>query len=530
LRHRPVHPAAAVTRRTTGGVVSRDQLGDVLAPRDGVVAERRRPGDGATVVFDQADGPLASYRRRVRVGPDVPGGVEVVQEVDVRLGIPGFSWLFALPVRHHLARLGRLPRRPWWAPPARLGRRPAVVLASLCLLSIVVGYLSDLLADTMTYAAADLHVGTTGQGVALGVVEAGAVVALVVLWAADRWGRRPVLIGSLIGASALGAVSATAPDLAALTGLQLLAASLVGAAAVIGGVMAVEEMPAGSRAWAVGLIGMSFGLGSGLTLAVLPLAGVGAGGWRWPYAIALLGVPATVVWGRQLPAMPTPPARTRADGPLPRVLRRRLLILGAGALLLALFTSPASEFQNQYLHVERHLSATRISLLEQLSGTIGGLGTLVGGRLADTWGRRPVAAIGVAAGTAITLAHYTSSGPVMWVWNTLGSLVSYAVAPALAVYGAELFPASVRARAGGVLTVLAAAGGAAGLGVAGVASSGLGGIAPALAVLALAPAAVVVLIVAAYPETAGVPLGALHPGTPLLPADLVVGGGRLRPS
>jgi YNFM family putative membrane transporter len=502
-----------VTTLVTRAVLAHRDLAAVLVPRDGVVAERLVTDDGG-VTFEQAEGPLAWYRRRVQVTPAAGGRVEVRQVVDVSVGVPGFSWLFALPVRRHLARLGPLPRSPWWAPPARLPRPAAITVAALCLLSMVVGYVTDLLGDTMTYAASDFRVGTTGQGVALGVVEAGAVVSLAILHAGDRRGRRRVLMAALAASCALSALSAAAPSLAVLTALQLGSASLVGAAAVLIGVIAVEEVPAGSRAWAVGLIGMAFGLGSGATLAVLPLADLGRAGWRWPYAIALVGVPLALRWARHLPeAAPAPPAGRRR--PLPGLWRRRLLVLGAGALLLAVFTSPASGFQNHYLHVERHLSATRISLLEQLSGTIGGLGTLVGGRLADTWGRRPVAAIGVAAGTAITLAHYTSAGTWLWVWNTLGSLVAYAVAPALAVYGAELFPAAVRARAGGVLTVLAAAGGALGLGVAGAASSALGGTAAALAILAVAPAAVVVLILVAYPETARVPLEELNPDGPV---------------
>lgn len=512
-------------------------LDDVLGPRQGVVAEHQLGSSGApsrpwTISFEQAEGPLECYQREVTVRPRPDGQVDVTQTVSLRVGLPGVSWLFALPVRRHLARIGDHRRFPWWAPPVRLPRRSAVVLATLCLLTMVVGYLADLLADTMTYAAGDFHVGKSGQGVALGVVEAGAVGALALLHLADRRGRRPVLVGTLIGAAITSSLGAAAPSLVVLTAFQLAAASLVGASLVIIAVMAAEEMPPGSRAWAVGVIGMSFGFGSGLTLVALPLADLGHNGWRWPYAISLLGVPAVLVCVRRLPEsrrwLDSTPARRpnhpdslpahlprRWRGHLTPALRRRLLILGAGALLLAIFTSPASQFQNEFLHTERHLSATRISLLEQLSGTIGGLGTLIGGRLADTWGRRPVAATGVGLGAVVTILHYTSSGVGLWVWNTLGSVISYGVGPALAVYGAELFPTSLRARAGGCLTVLAAGGGVVGLVAGGTLSSTFGSVAPAIGLLAFAPLVVVVLILVAYPETAGATLEDLNPGDPL---------------
>jgi MFS family permease len=192
--------------------------------------------------------------------------------------------------------------------------------------------------------------------------------------------------------------------------------------------------------------------------------------------------------------------------------KRALLLLGAGGFLLAVFTDPGGALQAQYLRHQRHLSPLAISVLLQVTGTIGGAGTLVGGRLADTRGRRPVAAVGVAALTVTTLAVYLSGGAALWVWESVSSAVSYGIGPALGVYGAELFPAGLRARAGGVLTVAGAAGGLCGLAVAGVVSGRTGTVAPALAVLAVGPAAVALLVWRVYPETAGRTLVELHPG------------------
>jgi len=285
-----------VTTTTVRATVTAVELEAILAPRHGVVGECRvdqvEPAAARgprTVSFAQAEGPLRSYRRSVTYAADGRGQVDLTQQVRLQVGIPGFSWLFAYPLRLHTARLGALSNSPWWAPPARLPRRSAVVLSTLCLLTVTVGYLSSLLADTLTYAAADFHAGRGAQGVALGVVEAGAVAALLLLHLADRHGRRPVLRWALLASAATSAMTALAPSLEVLTILQLVSASLVGAGFVIIAVMAVEEMPAGARAWAVGVIGMSFGLGSGITLAVLPLAGMGHSGWRWPYAISVLG-------------------------------------------------------------------------------------------------------------------------------------------------------------------------------------------------------------------------------------------------
>ncbi|MGH8922046.1 MAG: MFS transporter, partial [Actinomycetes bacterium] len=178
---------------------------------------------------------------------------------------------------------------------------------------------------------------------------------------------------------------------------------------------------------------------------------------------------------------------------------------------LALFFTPAGQLQNHYLSHERHLSALGISILEQVAGTIGGLGTLLGGRLADAHGRRPVAIVGVACGMLVTIACYLSAGAALWVWMILGSLLSYAVVPALAVYGGELFPTGRRGRAGGILTVMAAAGGVLGLVAGGALTTAFGATGPALAVLAAGPVALIVLIAVAYPETAREGLEDLNP-------------------
>jgi MFS family permease len=264
---------------------------------------------------------------------------------------------------------------------------------------------------------------------------------------------------------------------------------------------------------------MCFGLGGGLVLLALPLADFGNGGWRWLYALGLVAVPAAWACARHLPES----ARWEADDDSRRrrppedrrwspSLRRRLIVLGAGAFLLALFDTPGGQLQNQYLRTQRHWSAAHISVAEQITGTIGGAGTLVGGRLADTHGRRPVAAVAVGLGTAAVLAEYLTGGVALYGWMTIGSLLGYALVPALAVLGGELFPTAQRGRAGGVLTVLAAAGGVVGLAGTGLLAGVIGTIGPALAVMAVGPAVLVVLIVLAYPETAGRRLEDMNPG------------------
>lgn len=501
-----------MTQIRTEAIVDEAGVADALRPRQGLVAERL-VGDG---VFEQEEGPLRRYQRVVTVEPRPDNLALVRQTVDFRLGLPYFSGLFALPLRSSLGRIGPRPEMPWWAPPQRLDRRAAEVLATLCALAVVVGYVGGLLSLTMTYAAREFRVDRAGQGIALAVVRVNVVLALGLLVLADRRGRRRLILGCAGGAVALTSAGALAPSLAWLTMSQVLAVGLTAGLLVLIGVMAAEEMPAGDRAWALAVLTMSGGLGGGLATAALPLADLGTRGWRWLFAGALVGLPLIASTARHLPESrrwqrSARPGSAGAGATPSGEHRRRLLLLCAGAFLFALFATPAGQFHNEFLRTDRAFSAAKITVFSLVSGTVGGAGVLIGGRLADRRGRRLVAAIGAGAGIVTTLACYVTRGWPMWGWGIADSLLGYAVAPALGVYGPELFPTSLRSRATGVIAVTYAGGGVVGLVAAGALSASIGTLAPALAVLALGPALLVVLIVRSYPETAMRELEELNP-------------------
>ena len=84
-------------RAEAEAVVLPSQLDQILQPRDGLITEQRVPGNH--YVFEQADGAARSYRRTVTTAPNGDGRVRVQQVVDFQLGLPYFSWLFALPLR-----------------------------------------------------------------------------------------------------------------------------------------------------------------------------------------------------------------------------------------------------------------------------------------------------------------------------------------------------------------------------------------------------------------------------------------------
>ncbi|HVM06865.1 MAG TPA: MFS transporter [Acidimicrobiales bacterium] len=503
-------------RSETKATVDDRLLAQILAPRDGLVVERREPADGGaagdgdgSVVFVAERGPVGHYRRTVEVRPAGSDAHEVRQVVEHELAIPFFGWLFAIPYERALARLGRPGRHPWWAPPDAIDTRAAAMLASLCALAGVAAYPGVLLTQTIEFAREELGFSEQAQSLALAVVRGDIVVALGLVTLADRRGRRSIALLSLYLGCAMTAVGALSPSVHVLTATQLVARGCITAVAILLGVMAAEEMPAGSRAYAVSLLSVSGALGVALALAVFPVADLDPRGWRIVYVIALVGIPLIAVCAKRLPesrrfTTPHRDVKLSSHG-------RRFWLLAASAFLFAIFWGPAAQYQNVFLRRERGFSAARISLFTVATNVWGGLGIVAGGRLADVRGRRVVAAVGIVGGVGATVLMFFSAGWPVWAWSVVGSIVGAATVPALSVYGPELFPTSLRGRANGVISALGRIGSVLGLLVLALIVGRQSELAPIMALLALGPALVVVLVLVAYPETAHRELEDLNP-------------------
>lgn len=487
-----------LTRSLAAGTAEAERS---TAPRDDVVVEEA-DGPGR---FRALRSPFTTYERTVTA--DASGNVTEV--IDYRLAPLVWRLPFAPLYRHALGHPSRRRALPFWAPPETTDSVTATAIGALCTLAVVFGYLGTLLTQTITFAADEFGATKTDQGATLAAVRIGVLGAIALTTMADRRGRRRVLLGSAAVASVVSAIGAFAPDLVTVGLSQAVVRGLTTAGAVLLVVIAAEEMPAGARAYAVSLLSMAGALGVGMCLWVLPLADIDERGWRLLYALPLLALPVVRHVGKHLTESRRFTVTHAAVGMAGH--GRRFWLLAVSALLLNLFTAPASQLMNEFLRDERGFSAARISLFTICTNTPGAIGIVVGGRLADVRGRRLVGAIGVAGGVGLTVAMVLSGGWPMWALSVGGAVIGAATVPALGVYGPELFPTALRGRANGIIAILGVAGSVIGLLVAGVLSDRWNGFGPALAVLSIGPALMALLVLTAYPETAHRELEELNP-------------------
>jgi MFS family permease len=488
---------------------------ELRRPRDDLVLEDAPAADGDhAVIFAQREGPFLGYQRRVAAEVDDGHWRETTS---YRWSLPWFAWVFALPLRWAIGRRGRHPAHahlstgaptPWWAPPDRLDPRQLQVLGIIAAASMSSAFVNTLFTQTVNFAATDFGVGDTGIGIAGAVVRAGIILVLPAAALADRIGRRRVITAMAIAAPLITAAGAFAPSFPFLVATQMIGRPIGLALDFLVAVVAAEEMPRNSRAYAVSVLAMASGLGAGVAVAALPLADISESSWRYVYLVTLIWLTVAVSIARHLPET------ARFERPhvvAPPLDRRRFAILGTVAFLANLFVAPASLFQNGYLEDVRGYSATLIAIFTLTTATPAGIGLIVGGRIADVRGRRLVIAVGVPLTAASIVLSYSVGGPVMWLAVFVAGVAGGLTYPALAVYRTELFPTGNRSLAAGLLTTAALLGGIGGLILMGrlLDLDWLHG--QVMALLALAQIAVVVIVLSWYPETAHRELEDLNP-------------------
>ncbi|MDJ0768821.1 MAG: MFS transporter [Ilumatobacter sp.] len=490
-----------VTRAWPDEPAVRERL---ASPRRDLLIERAC-GDG---VFEQETGPFGTYRRRIAERDG-----QLIETTEYHLAIPWFGWLFALPVRALLGRRNGAPdvargRSPWWAPPDQISKRQALILGLLAAASMSSAFTNTLFTQTVKFAADDFGVGNTGVGVAGSIVRAGIVIAIPFAVLADRVGRQRVIRVVAWAAPTITALGALAPSFPLLVATQAIGRPLGLALDFLIAVVAAEEMPRNSRAYAVSVLAMASGLGAGIAVMALPLADLGDSGWRFVYLVTLIWLVVAVDIARRLPETKRFERPHRIAPPLDR---RRFAVLAAVAVGANFFVAPASFFQNSYLRDIRGFDAGLISLFTLTTATPAGIGLIVGGRLADIRGRRRLIAVTIPIATALVLLSFSVDDAPMWLSAFGGGFVGGIAFPALAVYRAEMFPTGNRGRAAGLLTASALIGGIGGLLLVGqLLDRGLP-YSQVIGLVSLGQLVVVVLVLTRFPETAHRELEDLNP-------------------
>ena len=225
-------------------------------------------------------------------------------------------------------------------------------------------------------------------------------------------------------------------------------------------VVAAEEMPRNSRAYAVSVLAMASGLGAGIAVMALPLADIGESAWRFIYVVTLIWLVVAVDIARRLPETTRFAVHTRSH-------RRST---GAGSArshswrcLRQLLRRTGELLPEQLPRRDARLLRRQISWFTLSTATPAGIGLIIGGRIADVRGRRHVLAVPSRLATALVVVSFVVERGADVVLGVRRRLHRRHRLPGLAVYRAELFPTGNRGRAAGLLTAGRCSAGSVGL-------------------------------------------------------------------
>lgn len=464
------------------------------------------------------------------------GATTVTLTATSTLGVPYFGWFVDLllwlaarrPLRSAAARLragvagGEVPppaTRPKLMPPVAFTAEQAGRVAALAVVGALANFGGSLLTQSGDAVVDSFDRSSEALGFALALIRVGVLVSLVAAALADRWGRRRMMLLCLAGICVANAVTAAAPSFEIFTGAQLVTRSLVNAALVVAGLAAVEEAPEGARAFTLSLFGLAIGLGFGMSVVLLPLADLGTDSWRIAFVISaatILLVPGLARAMRETRRYAQLEARTRERGRLFEAFDRRygarFALLGLAAFLGNVFSAPSSQLMNRYLTKEHGFSNSGVAALRGVTAGVPGLaGLLIGGRLSETRGRRPVAIAGLAVAAVFQMGFFVSDGALLWLTPTIAIIATAGAGLALGTLSGELFPTEARGRSNGFLMVCGVTGSVVGLLLATQLEDVVGGLGPAIALCGLAPLLAAFFVIPRLPETRGRQLDEISP-------------------
>jgi len=426
---------------------------------------------------------------------------------------------------------GEAPYRPRWlllAPflsrPPALTRRQWQVLGLVSVATLFDQYDRALFAMALPKIQQSLAIAEANVGYLGSVVRLGALPAFLIASAADRLGRRRVLLFTIVAYTLCTGATALAPNAASFVAFQFLAHVFTSADALLAVVVIAEELDASVRGWGIGALLAIQSCGVGVAAIFFPLVEWLGLGWRALYAVGLVPLLVITRWRRALPETARfEHQRARRDfdaqlmpavapiAALARAYPGRFAAVAAVTFVFAVGGAAADFLAPKYLQEGHGWAPSQVAMLYVFGGAVAIIGSPFAGRLSDRVGRKPVTiAMGLAA-IGLVVAFYGAAGA--WLAPLWIAMVFVAMGHDVLQqsFGAELFPTSYRSTAAGARGIVATVGAVLGLVLESVLYRASGSHWTASSILMLGAIAGPFIVGFAFPETAGRTLEEIAP-------------------
>uniref|UniRef100_A0A7S3Z0X8 Major facilitator superfamily (MFS) profile domain-containing protein n=1 Tax=Lotharella globosa TaxID=91324 RepID=A0A7S3Z0X8_9EUKA len=326
----------------------------------------------------------------------------------------------------------------------------------------------------------------------IGIVRLGVLLAIFLNLAADRLGRKPLLLITICGFAVMTALTAFSMNVYWFTIAQFFAKMFIHAEYLLSNISILEEFDTGTRGWALGAVSALCVVGSGLCIILYGPLGGYPYGWRILYGIGVVPLIVLAYLRRNLPESrlfrSTQVERgrnyeeTHDDNPvehvtccqrLERYFRPLKEIQGHYTLLfkasMLLFVYGFCGYPGQFFMFKVLQERYKYSTLEVTAITVGGglvsiFAYVSAGKLSDRYGRRPILSVVYFLFFAFLITFYNSDGGFF----TVASWVIFAAS----MFGldvlnstlvSEIFPTKCRATATTIAVIVGIIGTVAGI-------------------------------------------------------------------
>jgi MFS family permease len=320
------------------------------------------------------------------------------------------------------------------------------------------GYDGAILALVLGSIRDTFNVAESQLGVSRAIIELGLGAAFFLARAGDRWGRRTLLLWSVLGYTVMTALTALSWDLWSFTAFQSLSRVFLGAEYAVALTMIVEEFPKERRARAIGQLLMCSAIGA-VVVALLLVAGIEEGplAWRTLYLIGVIPLLFLAFFRRRLKETRRfqEHAAAVAEGggtlrvnffePWRSAYRRTLILVGSIHLMRSLPLFGATSWFFYFAEREAGIESTSLYLIFIVAYGFGTLGYLVCGHLMDRIGRRPTAiAFGLLAAVSSSALFQVRGTTALGILLVVAVFFGLGMAPVMGAISTELFPTYIR--------------------------------------------------------------------------------------
>jgi MFS transporter, putative metabolite:H+ symporter len=311
------------------------------------------------------------------------------------------------------------------------------------------GYDFFALTQLLTNIRAEFDLDFAESGWLLGVINAGTVLAYLLVGKADRWGRRRVLSLTILGYTLFTLLSGLAPNVWLFGLFQMLARIFLIGEWATSMVIAAEEFPADRRGTVIGVVSAAAALGGVVCAGVVPLL-TSAFGWRSVYFAGVLPL-LLLAWARRGMReterfQESRVERTRSFTAIFRTPhRRRTLELGAIWFLTYVCTQNGVTVWKDYALRDLGMSDKQAAGVIAIAALVSMPLAFFAGKLFDLIGRKRGAIVVFGSMIAGILGIYVlRGGALLTVAMILAMFGINSVLSVLNTFTTELFPTELR--------------------------------------------------------------------------------------